>query len=106
MLHPSAVIDPGARIAVDVAVGPYSVIGAGVEIEAGCRIGPHVVIRGNTRIGPDNRIFPFATLGEEPQDKKYGGEPTRLEIGRGNTIREHVTINRGTEQDAGVTRVG
>lgn len=106
LVHPTAVIDPQARVAADVIIGPYSVIGAGVEIEAGCWIAPHVVIVGDTTIGRDNRIFSFASLGEIPQDKKYDGEPTRLEIGKGNTIREYVTINRGTEQDVGVTRVG
>jgi len=106
LVHPTAVIDPQARIAADVIVGPCSVIGAGVEIDAGCWIGPHVVIVGDTVIGRDNRVFSFASLGDIPQDKKYNGEPTRLEIGDGNTIREYVTINRGTEQDGGVTRVG
>lgn len=106
LVHPTAVIDPQARIAADVIVGPYSIIGAGVEIEAGCWIAPHVVIVGTTVIGRDNRIFSFASLGDIPQDKKYDGEPTRLEIGEGNTIREYVTINRGTEQDGGVTRLG
>ena len=106
LIHPTAVVDPGARIAADVIVGPYSVIGAHVEIESNCHIGAHVVIDGITRIGADNRIFPFASLGQDPQDKKYAGEATRLEIGRGNTIREYVTINRGTVQDRGVTRVG
>jgi UDP-N-acetylglucosamine acyltransferase len=100
------VVDPSARLAPDVTVGPFSVIDAEVEIGAGTRIGPHVVIRGPTRIGRDNRIFQFASLGEMPQDKKYGGEPTRLEIGDRNTIREFVTINRGTVQDAGLTRLG
>ncbi len=106
LVHPTAVIDPQARIAADVIVGPYSIIGAGVEIDKGCWIAPHVVITGTTVIGRDNRIFSFASLGDMPQDKKYDGEPTRLEIGDGNTIREYVTINRGTEQDASVTRVG
>ncbi len=106
LVHPTAVVHPQARIAADVIVGPYCVIGAGVEIDAGCWLAPHVVITGDTRIGRDNRIFSFASLGDMPQDKKYRGEPTRLEIGDGNTIREYVTINRGTEQDGGVTRVG
>lgn len=106
LIHPTAVVDPAARIAPDVLVGAYSVIGAGVEIDSHCWIGSHVVIAGTTRIGPDNRIFPFASLGQEPQDKKYAGEATRLDVGRGNTIREYVTINRGTVQDAGVTRLG
>ena len=106
MIDPRAVVDPSARLAPDVTVGPFSVIDAEVEIGAGTWIGPHVVIRGPTRIGRDNRIFQFASLGEMPQDKKYGGEPTRLEIGDRNTIREFVTINRGTVQDAGLTRLG
>jgi UDP-N-acetylglucosamine acyltransferase len=106
LIHPTAIVEPSARIAADVVVGPYSVIGPGVEIEANCRIGSHVVIGRGTRIGTGNRIFPFASLGQDPQDKKYAGEATRLEIGRDNTIREYVTINRGTVQDAGVTHVG
>ncbi|MGD2075545.1 MAG: acyl-ACP--UDP-N-acetylglucosamine O-acyltransferase [Gammaproteobacteria bacterium] len=105
-IHPTAAVDPLARIAADVVVGPYSVIGAGVEIDSGSWIGAHVVITGATRIGRGNRIFPFACLGEAPQDKKYRGESTRLEIGDGNSIREYVTINRGTVQDQGVTRIG
>lgn len=106
LIHPTAVVEPAARIAADVIIGPYSIIGADVEIDAGCWIGPHTVIRGTTRIGCDCRIFQFASLGEEPQDKKYDAEPTQLEIGTGNTIREYVTINRGTRQGGGVTRVG
>ncbi|MDX1605343.1 MAG: acyl-ACP--UDP-N-acetylglucosamine O-acyltransferase [Candidatus Competibacterales bacterium] len=106
MIDPRALVDPGAELAADVTVGPYSIIGPGVEIGTGSRIGPHVVIRGPTRIGRDNRIFQFASVGEDPQDKKYGGEPTRLEIGDRNTIREFVTINRGTVQDRGTTRLG
>lgn len=105
-IHPTATVDPLARIADDVTVGPYCVIGPGVEIDSGCWIGAHVVISGITRIGSGNRIFPFACLGEAPQDKKYRGERTRLEIGNGNSIREYVTINRGTVQDQGVTRIG
>lgn len=106
MIHPTAVIDETAQLAADVAVGPYAIIGAGVTIDAGTSIGPHVVINGPTRIGRDNRIFQFASIGDEPQDKKYDGEPTSLEIGDRNTIREFVTINRGTVQDIGVTRIG
>ena len=106
MIHPTAVIDPAAELAEDVSVGPYSVIDANVTIGAGTDIGPHVVIRGTTRIGCQNRIFQFASIGEEPQDKKYAGEPTSLEIGDRNTIREFVTLNRGTAQDDGVTRLG
>lgn len=101
-----AVIAPDARIATDVEIGPFTVIGANVEIGPGTWIGPHVVINGPTRIGSGNRIFQFASVGDAPQDKKYKGEPTRLEIGDRNVIRESVTINRGTTHDKGVTRIG
>jgi UDP-N-acetylglucosamine acyltransferase len=106
MIHPTALIDPAARLGDNVTIGAYSIIGADVEIGDGTWIGPHVVVNGPTRIGRDNRIFQFSSLGEAPQDKKYAGEPTRLEIGDRNTIREFCTFNRGTTQDAGVTRVG
>jgi UDP-N-acetylglucosamine acyltransferase len=106
LIHRCAVIDPGALLDVGVEVGPFTVIGAGVEIGGGTRIGPHVVIRGPTRIGRDNRIFQFASVGEDPQDMKYRGEETRLEIGDRNQIRECATLHRGTVQDQGVTRVG
>jgi UDP-N-acetylglucosamine acyltransferase len=106
LIDATAVIDPGARLADGVTVGPYSIIGADVEIDSGTRIGPHAVINGPTRIGRDNTIYQFASIGDAPQDKKYNGEPTRLEIGDRNTIREFVTINRGTVQDEGVTRLG
>ncbi|WFF41895.1 acyl-ACP--UDP-N-acetylglucosamine O-acyltransferase [Salinicola endophyticus] len=106
MIHPTAIVDPSARLAADVEVGPYSVIGPDVEIDAGCVIGPHVVIKGPTRLGQRNRIFQFASVGEECQDKKYAGEPTRLEVGDDNVIRESVTIHRGTMQDRGVTTIG
>jgi UDP-N-acetylglucosamine acyltransferase len=106
MIHSSAIIDPRAELASDVEVGPYSVIGADVRIAGGTRIGSHVVIQGPTTIGCNNRIYSFNSIGEAPQDKKYQGEPTILEIGDGNTIREYCTINRGTSQDAGVTRIG
>ena len=105
-IHSSAIVHPQARLAADVEVGPYTIIGEHVEIGAGTRIGPHAVITGHTRIGRDNRIFQFVSLGEIPQDKKYAGEPTRLEIGDGNTIREFCTFNCGTVQDVGVTRLG
>jgi UDP-N-acetylglucosamine acyltransferase len=105
-IHPTAVVDPRAGIAPDVEIGPYSVIGEHVQIGAGCRIGAHTVITGHTRLGVDNRISQFVSLGEAPQDRKYGGEPTRLEIGDHNTIREFCTLNRGTAQDVGVTRIG
>jgi UDP-N-acetylglucosamine acyltransferase len=106
VIDPLAAVDPLARLAPDVSVGPFTVIGPNVEIDGGTWIGPHVVIQGPTRIGRDNRIFQFASLGDIPQDMKYGGEPTRLEIGDRNTIREYCTINRGTVQDEGVTRLG
>jgi UDP-N-acetylglucosamine acyltransferase len=106
VIHPTAIMASDARIHESVEIGPYSVIGAGVEIGAGSVIGPHVVINGPTVIGEQNRIFQFASIGDEPQDKKYAGEPTRLVIGDRNTIRECVTINRGTVQDQGVTRIG
>lgn len=105
-IHPTAIVDPSARLAADVSVGPYSVIGAGVEIGEASRIGPHVVIGEHTRIGRRNTIYQFCSIGEAPQDKKYSGEATRLEIGDDNTIREFCTFNRGTTQDTGVTRVG
>jgi UDP-N-acetylglucosamine acyltransferase len=106
MIHPSAIVHPGARLGENVSIGAYSTIGEHVEIGSDTRIGPHVVIEGHTRIGADNRIFQFSSIGAVPQDKKYTGEPTRLEIGDGNTIREFCSINCGTAQDAGVTRLG
>ncbi len=105
-IHPTAIVQPGARLAADVEIGAYTVIGEHVEIDSGTHIGPHSVITGHTHIGRNNRIFQFVSLGEAPQDKKYTGEPTRLEIGDGNTIREFCTFNCGTVQDAGVTRLG
>ena len=105
-IHPTAIVHPEARLGRDVTVGPYSIIGAHVEIGDRTAVGPHVVIEGHTRIGCDNRIFQFCSLGAMPQDKKYSGEPTRLEIGNGNTIREFCTFNCGTAQDVGVTRLG
>jgi UDP-N-acetylglucosamine acyltransferase len=105
-IHPNALVDPGARLGENVTIGPYAVIGAGVEIGEGTMVGPHAVIEGPTTIGRDNRIYQFASLGAAPQDKKYAGEPTRLEIGDRNTIREFCTFNRGTTQDAGTTRIG
>ncbi|MCK6412699.1 MAG: acyl-ACP--UDP-N-acetylglucosamine O-acyltransferase [Azonexus sp.] len=106
MIHPTAIVDPGARIGANVEIGPYAIIGPQVEIGDNTVIGPHTVIKGHTRIGRDNRIFQFCSLGEVPQDKKYAGEPTRLEIGDRNTIREFCTFNLGTVQDQGVTRIG
>lgn len=106
MIDPRAVIDPGARIGENVTVGPFSVIGPGVELGDGCWVGPHAVIQGPTRIGRDNRIFQFASIGEIPQDKKFHGENSSLEIGDGNAFREFVTVNRGTADGGGVTRIG
>ena len=105
-IHPTALVDPRAELDPTVEVGPYAVIGPQVRIGAGSKVGAHCVVDGHTTIGRDNRFFPFASIGAAPQDKKYAGEPTRLEIGDGNTIREYVTINTGTVQDAGVTRLG
>jgi UDP-N-acetylglucosamine acyltransferase len=106
MIDPRAVISPQADVAADVQIGAFSIIGAGVAIGAGTWVGPHVVINGPTRIGAGNKIFQFASLGDAPQDKKYKGEATRLEIGDRNVIRECVTVNRGTAQGRGVTRIG
>ena len=105
-IHPTALVAPDATIESGVQVGPYAVIGPGVRIGRGTVVGPHAVIEGPTRIGEDNRIFQFASVGADPQDKKYGGEVTRLEIGDRNVIRECATIHRGTVQDRGITRVG
>lgn len=105
-IHPTALIDASAQLAPDVHVGAYTVIGAGVVIDAGTWIGPHVVIDGPTRIGRDNQIFQFASIGAAPQDLKYNNEPTRLEIGDRNIIRENCTLNRGTTKDQLVTRIG
>ena len=106
MIDSRAVVSPHAQIAADVEIGAFSVIGPDVVIGAGTWIGPHVVINGPTRIGVGNKIFQFASLGDAPQDKKYKGEPTRLEIGDRNVIRECATVNRGTLQGEGVTRIG
>jgi len=106
MIHPSAIVHCGAKLAQDVEIGPYAIIGADVEIGSATSIGSHTVVTGHTRIGKSNRIFQHCVLGEAPQDKKYAGEPTRLEIGDGNTIREFCTFNTGTAQDVGVTRLG
>ena len=105
-IHPTALVHPDAQLGADVSIGAYSIIGAHVEIGASTQIGPHAVITGHTRIGRRNRIFQFVSLGEEPQDKKYAGEPTRLEIGDDNVIREFCTFNIGTVQDRGVTTIG
>lgn len=105
-IHSTAIVDPQAELADDVRVGAYSVVGPNVAVEAGTLIDSHVVLTGRTRIGRNNRIYSFCTLGEIPQDKKYAGEPTRLLIGEGNTIREFTSINVGTAQGGGVTRIG
>ena len=105
-VHSSAIVDRRARLGDGVGVGPFSVIGPHVEIGDGTWIGAHVVLDGHLRIGRNNRIFHFASLGAPPQDKKYQGEDTAVEIGDDNTIREYVTINRGTALDVGVTRLG
>jgi len=105
-VHRTALVDPAARLARGVTVGPYSVIGPKVEVGEGTWIGAHVVLDGRLKIGRNNKIFHFASLGAPPQDKKYAGEDTAVEIGDGNTIREYVTMNRGTAQDIGTTRVG
>jgi len=105
-VHPTAIVADSATIAEDVEIGPFTIIGEGVEIGAGTRIDSHVVIGGPTRIGRDNHIYKFASIGDDPQDKKYQGEATRLEIGNRNTIREYCTISRGTVQDEGLTTIG
>ncbi len=101
-----AVIDPSARIGANVTIGPFCVIGANVEIGDDTWVGPHVVISGPTRIGKKNRFFQFSSIGEIPQDKKYRGESSVLEIGDNNTVREYVSINRGTDDGGGITRIG
>ncbi len=106
LINQTAIIDKHAEIADDVSIGPYSVIGPDVRIDSGTVIGPHVVIKGPTSIGKHNRIYQFASVGEDPQDKKYAAEITRLEIGDRNTIREFTSMHRGTQQDQGVTRIG
>ena len=105
-IHQTAIVDKRAQLHASVIVGPYTVVDGDVEVGEGTTIGAHNVITGHTKIGRDNRIFHFCSIGEANQDKKYKGEPTRLEIGERNTIREYTSINRGTAQDAGVTRVG
>jgi UDP-N-acetylglucosamine acyltransferase len=104
-IHPKAEVSGRAKIATDVEIGAFAVIGPDVEIGAGCWIGPHAVINGPTRMGQRNRVFQFASIGDAPQDIKYAGEPTRLEIGDDNTFRECVTVNRGTTKQEGVTRI-
>ena len=106
LIHGSAIIDPGADLDEGVEVGPFSVVGPGVRVGRGTRIGPHVVLKGPSEIGRENHIFQFASVGEDPQDKKFGGEPTRLVMGDRNVVREGATIHRGTVQDTGVTTIG
>jgi UDP-N-acetylglucosamine acyltransferase len=105
-IHPTAIVDPRAKLAADVTVGPYTIIDGDVQVGEGTSIGAHCVITGHTAIGRENRIFHFCSIGEANQDKKYAGEPTRLAIGDRNTIREYCHFNRGTVQDAGVTSIG
>ena len=106
MIDSRAVVSPQAEVAASAEIGPFSIIGPDVSIGAGTWVGPHVVINGPARIGEQNKIYQFASIGDAPQDKKYQGEPTRLEIGDRNVIREFVTVNRGTVQGEGVTRIG
>ena len=105
-IHPTAIVEPSAELASDVAIGPYSIVGADVVIDAGSVIGPHVVIGARTRMGERNRIFQFASIGEIAQDRKYGGEPTSTTIGDDNTFREYATVHAGTVQDRGDTLIG
>lgn len=105
-IHPTALIDDGAQIASDVEVGPFAIIGAGVQLDEGVRIGSHAVLTGPMHIGARTRVHPHAVLGGDPQDLKYAGEDTRVEIGPDNIFREFVTVNRGTTQGGGVTRIG
>jgi UDP-N-acetylglucosamine acyltransferase len=106
LIHATAIIDPSAIIACDVQIGPYSIVGADVELGRGSKIESHVVVKGPTRIGCNNHIFQFSSIGEACQDMKYDGEPTRLEIGDYNVIREGCTLHRGTVQDSGLTKIG
>lgn len=105
-IHPTAIIHEGAQLHPSVSVGAYSIIGAHVKIGSGTQVGPHCVIEGHTTLGSENQIFQFASLGAQPQDKKYAGEPTQLVIGDRNTVREFCTFNTGTSQDEGITRIG
>jgi UDP-N-acetylglucosamine acyltransferase len=105
-IHPSAIVDPKAELDSSVEVGAFSMVGPHVRIDAGTVVGPHVVIEGHTTIGKDNKFFQFSSIGAAPQDKKWKGEPTRLDVGDRNTVREFCTFNLGTAQDEGVTRLG
>jgi UDP-N-acetylglucosamine acyltransferase len=106
LIDPRAVVDPGAEVDPSVEIGPFAVIGAGVRIGAGSQVGSHAVIKGPTTLGRDTRVFQFASIGDAPQDRKYAGEPTRLEVGDRNVFREFCTINRGTAGGRGVTTIG
>ncbi|MFK7890890.1 MAG: acyl-ACP--UDP-N-acetylglucosamine O-acyltransferase [Granulosicoccus sp.] len=106
MIHPTAIIDPAASVAEDCEIGAYSIVGPGVSIGSGTTLGPHVVVKGPTKIGRNNRIFQFASVGDDPQDLKYDGERSELIIGDNNTIREFTTLNRGTEGGGATTRIG
>jgi UDP-N-acetylglucosamine acyltransferase len=106
MIDEHAIVDPSAKLASDVQVGPWTRIGPEVEIDSGTQIGSHVVIKGPTKIGKKNKVYSFTSLGDDPQDKKYQGEKTYLEIGDYNVIREYCTVNRGTLQDKGITKIG
>lgn len=105
-IHPTALVDAGAQLAADVEIGAFSIVGPNVAISAGTVVGPHVVLTGHTTLGARNRIFQFSSIGEIPQDRKYGGEPTTVAIGDDNVIREFVTIHAGTAQDRGATTIG
>ncbi|HWC17924.1 MAG TPA: hypothetical protein VG498_12970, partial [Terriglobales bacterium] len=105
-VHPSAIVDPGARVPQSCTIGPFCIVGVDVEMGENCELISHVVMGGPTKIGSNNRVFPFTTIGLEPQDLKFKGEKTRLEIGNNNVIRESVTIHRGTTAGLGVTRIG
>jgi UDP-N-acetylglucosamine acyltransferase len=106
VVHPTAVVSPRAELAEDVTVGPLAVIGDGVVLGPGCIVGPHALVQGPATLGRNNRVFPFASIGDAPQDQKYAGEPTRLEVGDRNQFRECCTVNRGTVTGHGVTRIG
>jgi UDP-N-acetylglucosamine acyltransferase len=105
-VHPSAVVDPRAKLAGDVAIGAYAVVGPDVELAEGVELGPHALVTGRTTLGPRTRVFPFAVVGEEPQDKSFSGEPSELRIGADNVIREHCSIHTGTRKGGGVTSLG
>ncbi len=105
-VHPTAIVAPGAKLADDVAIGPYTIVGENVELAAGVRLMSHVVVDGHTKVGEGSIIYPFASIGLPPQDMKYAGESSVLEIGAKNVIREHVTMNPGTEGGGMLTRIG